>query len=212
MNILKYIIIFIILLLVYELGMHYQHIVHYIVGSKRDVPTPFFIINKIKTICNKIIEKEKKSFIFIDIGSGNGETLKVLCKSNVFRKCSGIEIDKKIYENAKSNVKNTNIELYNLDALDYQFLIQPTIVYLYEPFHDVGYNKAILLYHRLLKKIKGICKSTLYIVYVSGTNFKRQDLHKNREMFSQYGFQIINKYSIGTLIYKRMIYVVKCVK
>lgn len=212
MNILKYLIFFIILLLVYELGMHYQHVVHHIVGSKRDIPTPFFIINKIKKICNTIIEKEKKPFIFIDIGCGDGETLKVLCKSNVFRKCIGIEIDKKIYEIAKSNIKNTNIELYNLDALDYQFRIQPTIVYLYEPFHDVDYNKAIPLYHQLLKKIKGICESTLYIVYVSGTNFKRQDLHKNSEMFSQYGFQIINKYNIGSLIYRRMIYVVKCIK
>lgn len=212
MNILKYLIFFIILLLVYELGMHYQHIVHKLVGSKRDIPTPFFIINKIKTICNTIIEKEKKAFIFVDIGCGDGETLKVLCKSNVFRKCIGIEIDKNIYEIAKSNVKNTNIELYNLDALEYQFRIQPTIIYLYEPFHDVDYNKAIPLYHRLLKKIKGICESTLYIIYVSGTNFKRQDLHKNSEIFSQYGYQVINKYNIGSLIYRRMVYVVKCVK
>lgn len=204
-------IILILTIMFFEAVMHYQQIIHKITGSKRDIPTPFFIINKIKSICNTIVSQHQKKFVFIDIGCGDGITLKTLCGVDIFNKCIGIEINKKIYDVATANLKNTTIELHNLDALDYKFRIQPTIIYLYEPFHDVEYDTAMSLYHKLFEKIKNLCESTLYIVYVSSSQFNRRDLHQNKGIFSQHGFEIINTYNIGSIIYRRFIYVAKCV-
>ena len=104
----------------------------------------------------KIYNKQGK-FNFIDIGSGNGDFLINLCKNHSFKKCIGIEIEKKSYLEACKRCKNIkNLKFYNLDVLKYNFEKTPTIFYLYEPFFDIEYNKAIFMYNKLFQNIKKI--------------------------------------------------------
>lgn len=200
------IIIIMIIIIIYELSMNYEHLSHKIYGLKSDIPTPYYIITKIKEICEGIEEVYK--YDFIDIGCGNGMLLNTMFRYNMFNKCIGIEIDNEIYKRAINNISHKDIEIYNVDILDYKFNYTPKIIYMYEPFHDIEFNKAIKLYEKVLKKIKSICRD-VYIIYVSGTQYNRQDLHNN-DYFSKNGFSIINKYYIGSLFVRRVIYVVKC--
>jgi len=200
------IIIILIIIINYELIMNYEHIIYVLYGFKHDIPTPFYITNKIKQICGDIIGVYK--YDFIDIGCGSGTLLNTLFKYKLFRKYIGIEIDKKIYKKAINNRISNEIEIYNLDILDYKFkATNPAVIFMYEPFHDIEYNKAIDLYEKVLKKIKSAYKY-VYILYLTGTQYKRQDLHNNN-YFNKHGFSIINKYYTGSLLVRRVIYLVE---
>lgn len=61
--------------------------IHKIYGLKHDIPIPFYIITKIKQICEGISNVYK--YDFIDVGSGNGNLLNKLSKYNLFRKYIG---------------------------------------------------------------------------------------------------------------------------
>ena len=166
-------VLFILLIAIIEIYINYTQIAYYLTfsRSKSDVPTIPHVIKKVSNIINRITNNNKKQFLFIDIGCGDGNLIKEICEYNIFHKCIGIEYDLKSFFKAKENCKNNkNIEINNIDALKYNLKHKPTIFYLYEPFFDIEYSKAIKMYNKLLYNMNKLGKHTgeIYIIYVSG--------------------------------------------
>ena len=213
----KYIIytlvLLLILIVIIELYINYTQITYYLSNtkSKSDVPTIPYIIKKVSKIINRITKNNKQQFLFIDIGCGDGNLIKQICRYNIFHKCIGLEYDLKSFVKAKENCKdNKNIKINYIDALNYNFNHKPTIFYLYEPFFDIEYNKAMKMYNKLLYNINKLSKSTydIYIIYVSGIiPYRRRDITKS--LLNKYNFTVINKYNIGSLFIRRNIYLAK---
>lgn len=212
-------------IIINDLIINSQYITHYFNGNGRDMPTSKFTYKNILMICKNIICNAKnkninKNFIFIDIGFGDGKLLKYIHDKNIFSECIGIEIEKSIYQKTCNNLNlNTyncnldgqnilnccsykNIKFYNIDAVKYNFENKPTIIYLYEPFYDIEYNNAILLYNKLLYNITLLHEKNIYIIYACGR--QRKDLLDGK-IFQKYGFIITNKQKIGTFLRRRYI-------
>ena len=111
-----YVFLIILLLIVYELYYQKEHIVHFMSGNSIDIPTPQFILNKVIDILYYICRNENKQFTLIDIGSGSGKTIDLLCKDKQLKKCKGIELDKNIHKLAQKRIKNKKVYLINTDA------------------------------------------------------------------------------------------------
>jgi len=209
-------ILLLILIVIIELYINYTQITYYLTfsRSKSDVPTIPHIIKKVSNIINRITNNNKQQFIFIDIGCGDGNLIKQICEYNIFHKCIGIEYDVKSFVKAKENCKhNKNIKINHIDALKYNFNHKPTIFYLYEPFFDIEYSKAMKMYSKLLNNINKLGKYThdIYIIYVSGIiPVRRRDITKS--LLNKYNFTVINKYNIGSMFIRRNIYLAKLKK
>ena len=209
------IIIFLIIIFFIEFYINFNHLIFFFIfKNKSAIPTLPYMINKVYLISRSISLINPGKFNFIDIGCGNGDLLLNLCKTNTFRQCIGIEIDNKSYLEARKKCKNIkNLKIYNLDALNYIFEKNPTIFYLYEPFFDIQYDKAITMYHKLFNNIKKInqnnkIKNDIYIIYITGRLlFGRKDITK--KMFNKYNFNIIKEEMIGSLFIKRRLYIAK---
>jgi SAM-dependent methyltransferase len=81
------------------------------------------------------------SFTFIDIGSGKGRML-LLAAEHPFRRIIGVEFASDLHALAQKNVKtyrNPNqvcfrIEPVHIDATQYEFPLEPLLIYFYYPF------------------------------------------------------------------------------
>lgn len=81
----------------------------------------------------------------LDIGCGKGHVLVRFDKYG-FRKIAGLELTRRLYEIAKSNLEKThkqNIEIYNFDAQFFDNYADYNYFYLYNPFHDAIMTKVI---------------------------------------------------------------------
>jgi SAM-dependent methyltransferase len=84
------------------------------------------------------------SYTFIDIGSGKGRML-LLAAELPFRRVIGIEFASDLHALAQRNVKtyrNSNqacfqIEPVHMDATQYEFPLEPLLIYLFYPFDQV---------------------------------------------------------------------------
>jgi SAM-dependent methyltransferase len=81
------------------------------------------------------------SFTFIDVGSGKGRML-LLAAEHPFRRIIGVEFASDLHALAQQNVKtyrNPNqvcfqIEPVHIDATQYEFPLEPLLIYFYYPF------------------------------------------------------------------------------
>jgi SAM-dependent methyltransferase len=81
------------------------------------------------------------SYTFIDIGSGKGRML-LLAAEHPFRRIIGVEFASDLHALAQQNVKtyrNPNqacfqIEPVNIDATQYEFPLEPLLIYFFYPF------------------------------------------------------------------------------
>ena len=169
-----------------------KQVIYYILNNKKNIPTPEYIIRIIiKNLKNKITLHN--NFIFYDIGCGDGNMINKVFEPNMFKKYIGIEYDYETHQNSKSI--NEMIELVLANALTYNYLNIPSVIYLYEPFFSFNYNDAKKMYHKLFKLITTKCMKTIYIVYLTGDLFLGSPhLYKSK---------LLNKYK---LISKENIY------
>ena len=145
-----------------------KQVIYYILNDKKNIPTPEYIIIVIKkTLKNKI--RINNNFIFYDIGCGDGNMINRVFEPNIFKKYIGIEYDYETHKNSESI--NEMIDLVLANALTYNYLNMPSVVYLYEPFFSFNYNDAKKMYHKLFKRITTKCTKTIYIVYLTGDLF-----------------------------------------
>ena len=81
------------------------------------------------------------SFTFIDIGSGKGRML-LLAAEHPFRRIIGVEFASDLHALAQKNVKTYRnpsqvcfqIEPVHIDATQYEFPLEPLLIYFYYPF------------------------------------------------------------------------------
>jgi len=96
--------------------------------------------------------------VFVDIGSGMGRVI-LLASLFSFQRIVGIEISSELCDIAKKNWanyqnkthNNTQVEIYNLDVLEYSFKDDENIFFLFNPFKKV-------IIESFLKKIEASLK------------------------------------------------------
>ena len=128
-----------------------------------------------------------KNDVILDIGSGDGFNLLYFNKKYNFKKIIGVEIDKNIYDICKTNIgmiDNKKIEIYNENILKYNFPIDISIFYLFNPFEQnyfikdkEEYNK----YTKLANKIKDSYlanKRSIRIIFMNLNDNKINDIFK----------------------------------
>jgi hypothetical protein len=81
-------------------------------------------------------------YSFIDLGAGRGAAV-VFAAEHGFRRSIGVELSEQLTEDARRNVRRLmtrrpevarRMEVLNLDARDYEFPAEPSVLYLYNPF------------------------------------------------------------------------------
>jgi SAM-dependent methyltransferase len=122
-------------------------------------------------------------FVFVDLGSGKGRTL-LMATDYPFLRIVGVELLPELHRVAQENVRKYRsnqqkcfrIETILADARDYEFPLEPLVVYLFNPFPppilesvltriegSVGQNPrpVYLLYHNPLLELV-LAKSTVF--------------------------------------------------
>jgi SAM-dependent methyltransferase len=90
------------------------------------------------------------NFVFIDIGSGKGRALLMAAKYP-FRRIIGIELMPGLHRIAVANVEKLravsdlsgNIELFQMDATEYAFPPEPSVLYLFNPLPEESLAKLL---------------------------------------------------------------------
>lgn len=96
---------------------------------------------------------------FIDLGSGKGRAL-LLASEYPFRRIIGVELVRELHEVARENVAKykseaqrcTDIELICADARDFKFPLEPTLLYLFNPFIDAVFEAVLDRLERSLRE------------------------------------------------------------
>jgi SAM-dependent methyltransferase len=89
-------------------------------------------------------------FTFIDLGSGKGRAL-LMASDYPFRRIIGVELLPALHQAARKNLdkyrgptqKCFAVETICADAADFSFPAEPTVLYLFNPFPDVGLRKVV---------------------------------------------------------------------
>lgn len=84
-----------------------------------------------------------EGFTFIDLGAGKGRTL-LMASDYPFRRIIGVELLDELHQIAKQNIAGYhseqqrcfNVEAYCGDARQFQFPLEPFVLYLFNPFPD----------------------------------------------------------------------------
>jgi tRNA G46 methylase TrmB len=105
--------------------------------------------------------------VFADFGSGKGKMV-FLAARYPFKRVIGIEISKSLHDIAQKNIQNTqktfackNIDLINMDVLDYEIPDDLTIAYFFNPFVNEIFIRVIdNIHHSFLQAPRPI-----WIVY-----------------------------------------------
>lgn len=111
-----------------------------------------------------------EQYTFVDLGSGKGRAVLVASRYP-FKEIIGIEISSELCTIARKNVKLyrppeqvcRNIEILNLDALEYKFPASPLIVFMYRPFGENTLMKVIANLSSALE----LSNNPSYVIYVN---------------------------------------------
>lgn len=114
----------------------------------------------------------------LDIGSGKGLALTIFHLFS-FKKIVGIELSEIDYNICKENLKNlkiNNIEVENINALDYNKYNEFDYLYFYNPFNEI-------IFEQIIKKIH---KLNIKIIY--------NNIHdKEKNVLYKYNFKLLNE-------------------
>jgi SAM-dependent methyltransferase len=89
-------------------------------------------------------------FVFIDLGSGKGRTL-LMASAYPFRRIVGVELLPALHQVAQENVsayksaaqKCFALETLCADATEFSFPGEPLVIYLFNPFPEVGLRRVV---------------------------------------------------------------------
>jgi len=94
-------------------------------------------------------------FVFIDIGSGKGRAL-LMAAEYPFRRIVGVELLPELHAFAQANIARRSdrerFELVCMDAREYQFPSEPSVVYLFNPLHEAGLTRMVANLSRSLEE------------------------------------------------------------
>jgi SAM-dependent methyltransferase len=91
-----------------------------------------------------------REFTFIDLGSGKGRTL-LLASDYPFRRIVGVELLPALHQIAQENLQKYHSESQKCfalesicgDATDFPFPVDPTVLYLFNPFPESGLRRML---------------------------------------------------------------------
>jgi SAM-dependent methyltransferase len=89
-------------------------------------------------------------FVFIDLGSGKGRTL-LMASDYSFRRVVGVELLPRLHSAAKENLSKYRsesqkcfaLESICADATEFPFPLEPTVLYLFNPFPESGLRRMM---------------------------------------------------------------------
>ena len=107
-------------------------------------------------------------FTFIDLGSGKGRTL-LMAAEYGFRRIVGVELLPELHKTAQENIEKlitsrkmpADIQSICQDARDFEFPVEPLIVFLFHPFPEPVLEEVV---NRLSVSLRKDPRST-YVVY-----------------------------------------------
>jgi hypothetical protein len=90
-------------------------------------------------------------FIFLDLGSGKGRTL-LMASDYPFRRIVGVELLSALHNAAQDNISRYRSELQKCfamelicgDAAEFAFPVEPTVLFLFNPFPESGLKRVIV--------------------------------------------------------------------
>jgi hypothetical protein len=91
-----------------------------------------------------------RDFTFIDLGSGKGRVL-LMASGYPFKRIIGVEFMPELHRAAEQNIANYSndrqryrqIETVCMDARDFQFPLEPLLVYLFNPFDEPAFARVL---------------------------------------------------------------------
>jgi SAM-dependent methyltransferase len=94
----------------------------------------------------KLLKRMKvryEDYVFLDLGSGKGRTL-LLASNYPFKKVTGVEYSLYLHKVALKNIAQYksrhqrcfNVESVHMDATEYTFPLEPTILFFFNPFDE----------------------------------------------------------------------------
>lgn len=121
-----------------------------------------------------------KDRTFVDLGSGKGRIL-LLAKNYGFSAIKGIELSQQLCDISKKNIESfnaktkmdSNISLLNIDATTYKFEEKDSILFMYNPFNGVIFEKVI----KNLKQSLDSHPRKITIIYMNPTETKILESH-----------------------------------
>ena len=107
-------------------------------------------------------------FIFIDLGSGKGRTL-LMASDYPFRRIVGVELVPVLHQGAQENLakyrgesqKCFALESICGDATEFPFPIEPTVLYLFNPFPESGLKRMMVNLEESLREHPRV----VYVLY-----------------------------------------------
>jgi len=124
------------------------------------------------------IKSETKNFAFVDIGCGKGRPVFV-AESYGYENLIGIDLNKELIANAYDNLQryklkreSSTIKFITVNALEYNYINQPTVYFLFNPF-----NETVL--KNVLNKIILSTTSQTWFVYM---NPKFKEVFENEKI------------------------------
>ena len=102
---------------------------------------------------------DNSRYVFVDIGSGLGRAL-IFAATEGFRRVIGVELSPQLHKLAGQNLatykaeQNPRVkyELYNINALDFDFPNAPLCIYIYRPFKPVVFTAFLKRLQRSIVK------------------------------------------------------------
>jgi SAM-dependent methyltransferase len=111
---------------------------------------------------------EFEQFTFVDVGSGKGRTL-LMASDYPFRRIVGVELIAELHRDAEENIREyrspgqccRQIECVLADARDYEFPVEPLVLYLFNPLPEHSLLQVLLR----LKKSLEIAPRAVWLIY-----------------------------------------------
>jgi SAM-dependent methyltransferase len=121
-------------------------------------PTEAALFHEMLQSLREQIHSALHDFTFIDLGSGKGRTL-LMAADYPFRRIIGVELLPALNEIAQENIaryKSETQRSFSLrsicaDATDFSFPVEPTVLYLFNPFPEAGLRRVIANLERSLR-------------------------------------------------------------
>jgi SAM-dependent methyltransferase len=121
-------------------------------------PTEAALFHEMLQLLQEQIRSSLHDFTFIDLGSGKGRTL-LMAADYPFRRIIGVELLPALNETAQDNIaryKGETQRCFDLqsicvDATEFSFPAEPTVLYLFNPFPEAGLHRLIANLERSLR-------------------------------------------------------------
>jgi hypothetical protein len=100
-----------------------------------------------------------RDFVFIDLGSGKGRTL-LMASDYPFRRIVGVELLPELHRAAQDNLSKYRNEMRKCfalesicgDATEFPFPVEPTVLFLFNPFPEAGLRRMIANLERSVRE------------------------------------------------------------